>query len=142
MSNSSPNGSSRLPAAPSTCFELPGTPAAGLAARQALLAADAAWPDRVRDDVLLLATEIVTNAVRHGGAGPDQPVRVELGLHSALVRVAVFDQGPGFPRPTPGSGFPASGGWGLFLVERLADRWAVETTSEGTCVWFEVGYAA
>jgi signal transduction histidine kinase len=77
-------------------FELAGTPAAGLAARRALVARNGALPGAVRDDVLLLLTELVTNAVRHADAGPDRMVRVELRQRPGAVRVAVFDEGPGF----------------------------------------------
>ena len=95
----------------------------------------------MRDDVLLLVTELVTNAVRHGGAGPDRPVRVELGMDSGLVRVAVFDHGRGFGKPVARRPNPESdGGWGLFLVDRVADRWGFEATAAGVRVWFEIGY--
>jgi anti-sigma regulatory factor (Ser/Thr protein kinase) len=43
-----------------------------------------------------LLTELVTNAVRHADAGPDRMVRVELRQRPGAVRVAVFDEGPGF----------------------------------------------
>ena len=44
--------------------------AAGLAARRAVLAGDGVLPDSVREDVLLLVTELVNNAVRHARAAP------------------------------------------------------------------------
>src|SRR4051812_30060814 len=59
-------------------FELDGGPAAGAAARRAVVNGDGDLPSAVRDDVLLLVTELVTNAVRHGGADDDGSVRVEL----------------------------------------------------------------
>ena len=74
----------------------------------------------------------MTNAVRHGGA--TQPVelhaQLELrGPHRGL------DHGDGFT-PTPRTGaLDEPGGFGLFLVGRLADRWGVET-DDGTTVWF------
>jgi hypothetical protein len=56
------------------------------------------------------------------------------------VRVAVADEGPRFiPHPTA-SGRDESGGWGLFFVDQIADRWGVERTSSGNSVWFEIGY--
>jgi hypothetical protein len=63
-------------------FELAGTPAAGLAARRALVARN---------------------------------------------EVKAFSSGD-------------TGGWGLLLVDRIADRWAVTSTATGTCVWFEIRY--
>ena len=94
----------------------------------------------MRENVLLLVTELVTNAVRHAGAGPERPLQLEL-LHSpGWVAVAVADDGPGYTwRPTPKTG-SESGGWGLFLVDQLADRWGVERATSGTRVWFEIAY--
>jgi anti-sigma regulatory factor (Ser/Thr protein kinase) len=121
-------------------FELAGTPAAGLAARRALVARNGALPRAVRDDVLLLLTELVTNAVCHGDAGPDRLVRVEVRQRPGAVRVAVRDEGPGFVAEVKAFNSGDTGGWGLLLVDRIADRWAVTSTATGTCVWFEIGY--
>jgi anti-sigma regulatory factor (Ser/Thr protein kinase) len=121
-------------------LELAGTPEAGLAARRALLARNGALPRPVRDDVLLLMTELVTNAVRHADAGPDRLVRLELRQRRGAVRVAVCDEGPGFAPEATCSRPDETGGWGLVLVDRIADRWAVTRTATGTCVWFEIRY--
>jgi anti-sigma regulatory factor (Ser/Thr protein kinase) len=121
-------------------FELPGTPEAALAARRALVARNGALPRAVRDDVLLLMTELVTNAVRHAGAAPDRMVRLELRQRRGTVRVAVCDGGPGFVPGATCSRPDETGGWGLVLVDRIADRWAVTRTATGTCVWFEIRY--
>ncbi|MDA0139623.1 ATP-binding protein [Solirubrobacter deserti] len=84
------------------------------------------------ETVKLLISELVTNAVRHG----DGREPVEVHAHwNAEVRVEVSDRGRGFapdPRIRP---FDDPGGYGLFLVGALADRWGVET-DEGTTVWF------
>jgi anti-sigma regulatory factor (Ser/Thr protein kinase) len=80
----------------------------------------------------LLVSEVVTNAVRHGGH--TQPV--ELNAHwNSEVRIEVCDHGNGFtPHPRIGP-LDEPGGFGLYLVGRLADRWGVET-DDGTTVWF------
>ena len=84
------------------------------------------------DTLRLLVSEVVTNAVRHGGNG--HPVQLHASWN-AEVRVEVCDQGEGFT-PTPRIGdLNEPGGFGLFLVGRLADRWGVET-NDGTTVWF------
>ena len=119
-------------------FEVRGGPEAGVAARQAVLASNGALPASVRADVLLLVTELVTNAVRHASVGPEQPVRVGLRRLPRLVRVEVTDPGSGFARVHPRSNGDESGGWGLLLVDRIADRWGVWPTASGTCVWFEI----
>jgi anti-sigma regulatory factor (Ser/Thr protein kinase) len=94
----------------------------------------------VRDDLLLLLTELVTNAVRHGDAGPDRPLNVTLERRPRCVRVEVVDPGAGFV-PRPPRAPDGSGGWGLVLVERIAERWGVSPALPGTCVWFELRLA-
>jgi anti-sigma regulatory factor (Ser/Thr protein kinase) len=86
-------------------------------------------PDR-RADVLLLTTELVTNAFRHGSP----PITLTVDRQGSALRVEVEDAGDGRParKPEPG---PA-GGWGLLLVEESADRWGVVDGS--TNVWFEI----
>ena len=124
----------------SYALELEGTPGAALAARRALLARQSALPDTVRDDVLLLMTELVTNAVRHADAAPDRMVRLEVRQQRGAVRVSVCDEGPGFEPEATSSSPDGAGGWGLVLVDRIADRWAVTRTATGACVWFEIRY--
>jgi serine/threonine-protein kinase RsbW len=87
------------------------------------------------DTVKLLISELVTNAVRHGGDSGDL---VELHASwNSHVRVEVVDHGHGFiPAPRSGA-LDEPGGYGLFLVGSLADRWGVET-NRGTTVWFEL----
>jgi serine/threonine-protein kinase RsbW len=113
---------------------------AAAAARQAFREGNGLIPNVIREDVLLLVSELVTNAVRHARAGPDSPVHVQLLRGPRWVVVTVGDQGPGFTwRPAPPAG-NESGGWGLFLVDQIADRWGVECTTSGTRVWFEIAY--
>lgn len=103
-----------------------------------MLAGDGAPPAAVRDDVLLLVTELVTNAVRHADIGPDRSLRVELQRWPRRMRAAVIDPGSG---PTPiraRMGRDGSGGWGLFLVDRIADCWGASRGPAGTRVWFEI----
>jgi anti-sigma regulatory factor (Ser/Thr protein kinase) len=76
--------------------------------------------------------------VRHAAAGAERPVRVELRRRARTVRVAVFDEGTGFAAGAPHHKRDRPGGWGLFLVDRIADRWAITPTASGTCAWFEI----
>ena len=69
---------------------------AAAAARQALREGNGMLPAPIRDDVLLLVSELVTNAVRHAGAGPERPLHVQLLRGPRWVVVAVADEGPGF----------------------------------------------
>jgi two-component sensor histidine kinase len=119
-------------------FAVSGGLGAGYAARRAVLAGDGIVPASVRPDILLLVTELVTNAVRHAGAGPKRPVRVELMRRPRRVRVEVTDSGPGFERGPEEPSPNGSGGWGLVMVDRVADRWGIASESGTTCVWFEI----
>jgi two-component sensor histidine kinase len=98
------------------------------AARRALLADDGFFPSSVQDDVALLVTELVTNAVRHANGDPDRAMRVELRRWADFVRVEVFGEGARFTAEGPG----------LAVVDRIADRWATAPTTSGTCAWFEI----
>jgi anti-sigma regulatory factor (Ser/Thr protein kinase) len=89
----------------------------------------------VVSDAELLTSELVTNAVRHGGLGPADTIGLRIGLTSEHLRVGVLDTGPGFdkgvrPRDT-------DGGWGLVLVETVSDRWGVIKNRPNE-VWFEI----
>jgi anti-sigma regulatory factor (Ser/Thr protein kinase) len=94
--------------------------------------------ESARGAVRLLVSELVTNSVRHV-VGSSRPVELVVGIDRATIRVEVRDGGAGFQ---PGKPEPrgADGGFGLFLVERMASRWGVEVR-DGTCVWFELDIA-
>ena len=84
------------------------------------------------ETVRLLVSEVVTNAVRHGASRA--PLQVHASWNSE-IRIEVVDLGSGFT-PSPRAGeLEQPGGFGLFLVGRLADRWGVET-DHTTKVWF------
>jgi anti-sigma regulatory factor (Ser/Thr protein kinase) len=121
-------------------FQVNGGCEAGGLARRAFVAGDGALPGEVREDVLLLMTELVTNSVRHAGVEADQSLLVEVLQGPQRVRVAVVDPGSGFTRVQPRFRSDPSGGWGLFLVDRIADRWGVDSEASGTRVWFEIEF--
>jgi anti-sigma regulatory factor (Ser/Thr protein kinase) len=121
-------------------FQLAGGSEACKAARAAVAALDGQVPAAVRSDVLLLVTELVANAVRHAGVGPDQFLQVELRRWPQRLRVEVVDPGGHFARVRRRSRADDSGGWGLVLVERIAAQWGVDHGESGTCVWFEVEF--
>jgi anti-sigma regulatory factor (Ser/Thr protein kinase) len=107
-----------------------------------LVAGDGAITSELREDVLLLMTELITNAVRHGAAGPEETLDVDVRWRQDWVRVEVTDPTPeSRPRVTSSRNQHRSGGWGLFLVEQIAERWGVRHTESGTLVWFEVSSA-
>ena len=116
-----------------------GGPYAAAAARRALGGLGALVSHRRLDDIALLVSELVTNSVRHGGAGEDDRLELAALREGDRLRVEVTDWGPGFTRDArPRRPPDAVGGWGLVLVERLADRWGVEHDGDATVVWFEL----
>jgi anti-sigma regulatory factor (Ser/Thr protein kinase) len=114
----------------------PGPQAAG-EGRHALDRLEGAVDERELNELRLLVTELLTNSVRHGG--PEQEwIMLDVEIYANAVRCVVTDRGPGFqPTPTPQPHLDRPGGWGLCLVDHLADRWGVER-HQGTSVWFEV----
>jgi anti-sigma regulatory factor (Ser/Thr protein kinase) len=113
----------------------PGAEAAG-EGRHALDRLDGSIDDEQLDVLRLLVTELVTNSVRHAGATAWIALDVE--LYANAVRVAVSDRGDGFEPPAiPTPHVDRPGGWGLCLVDRLADRWGVKR-GDRTSVWFEM----
>lgn len=105
---------------------------------------------RVVDEVLVIISELCTNAVRHGGP----PITLTLQCSGHCLGGEVVDRGPGVvPAPrlpldddvadhVPFEAVPvealAESGRGLLLVDALADRWGVDPVDSGTgkAVWF------
>jgi anti-sigma regulatory factor (Ser/Thr protein kinase) len=113
-------------------------PAAPAAARAALTR----WlsghvPVEVLEDARLLASELITNSLRHSEISEDDLLRLAVQLREGALRVEVRDPG------TTGVVAPREpdrergGGFGLQLVDMIATRWGVNRTG-GTHVWFEV----
>jgi anti-sigma regulatory factor (Ser/Thr protein kinase) len=89
---------------------------------------------------LLVLTEVVTNAVRHGTPDGGQ-VTVAVTPKDDYLCVQVTDAGAGFV-PHPGAMVSHDeGGFGLFLVERLTRRWGMTRETGRTRVWFELDCA-
>ena len=131
-----PGSTSGAPAC-SIEVELEAGPEAAAYARGALLGLEPRVDPQVMDDVRLLVSELVTNSVRHSGAADGECVRLGVGLDDGNVHVDVADAGDGFEPQPRKPGQSKGGGWGLFLVERLADRWGVARDGR-THVWFEI----
>jgi anti-sigma regulatory factor (Ser/Thr protein kinase) len=90
---------------------------------------------RSLETLRLLVTELVANSVRHAAA---TTVHLRALAGSGGVWVEVADDGPGFdPREHDHTASQESG-WGLFLVDQLADRWGVRHDGRHTRVWFEL----
>jgi anti-sigma regulatory factor (Ser/Thr protein kinase) len=113
----------------------PGAVSLARAAVRARLERD--FPPQRLSDVLLMTSEVVTNAIRHGrAAGPDDRIRLRVVSAGTRTRIEVRDTGPGFTgRPHEQ---PEEGGMGLGLVDGLADAWGSDRQGTTTLVWFEV----
>ena len=103
-------------------------------ARHAVERLGPAIAEDVKPDVVLLVSELITNSVKYGGVG-DLRLQIEAPSPKRL-RVEVVDQGVGFEPVARSRPKTEPGGWGLHLVETLADRWGVHEGS--THVWFEI----
>jgi anti-sigma regulatory factor (Ser/Thr protein kinase) len=93
----------------------------------------------LRQTVVLLVSEVVSNAVRHSSGPDDAPIVLSAAVTEEAVRITVTDAGEGF---TPAERDPerVEGGYGLYLVEKAASRWGVDATPP-TSVWFELDRA-
>ena len=91
---------------------------------------------RVLEDVRLLVTELITNALRHGRLVAGDRVSVKAMLIDDLIRIEVRDPGHDGDVALRKPG-PRGGGYGLYLVEQLTNRWGVER-DDGTTVWCEL----
>ncbi|MEU3165982.1 ATP-binding protein [Streptosporangium sp. NPDC006930] len=109
----------------------------------------------LRDDAMLLTSELATNAVEHsarpvctGTSGArsadvtpvDRPREFVVTVAFTLRGVIVTVQDPGSTRiPHTGNPRPnATGGRGLLLVNELSTRWGFHRDPTGTVVWFEL----
>ena len=110
---------------------LPPLPASASRARRVVEERLAALgrPDLL-DDVSVVVTELVTNAVMHART----PIELSVEASGAGVRVEVTDGSRTVPRWTPAA-MSATSGRGLILVERTAREWGVEPHGSGKTVW-------
>ena len=126
------NGSSRL----HFRFSWPATSRAAGAARRTVDVLPLRTPrDRI-DELRLLVSEVVTNAVLHAGLSSDQGIDMLVRLSPDSTRVEVRDRGKGFeplmpPQPD------TVGGLGMVVVDRMSRRWGLTGTPHFG-VWFEV----
>lgn len=81
----------------------------------------------------LLTSELVTNALQHGGGD----IAVEVARSDKTLRVSVDDESTNQPRRTS-AGVDEIRGRGLMLVEALSSRWGILTRPNGKRVWFEL----
>lgn len=92
---------------------------------------------QVVETAVLLVTELVSNAIEHGGG----TAVIDAEIDERRVRVCVLDDDPRLPSARMAS-IDAERGRGLLLVEALSSRWRAEPRSRGKAVWFELDRAS
>jgi anti-sigma regulatory factor (Ser/Thr protein kinase) len=93
----------------------------------------------VFQSLILLVSEVVSNAVRHSPGPRESPIELVAASTGENIRITVTDAGSGFtPRPRDPSG--TSDGYGLYLLEKVATSWGVDSHGD-TKVWFELPLA-
>ena len=101
------------------------------------LCATAAVGPQAVETAVLLVTELVSNAVEHGGGS----AVVEADLDDTRLRVSVADTDPRLPTAALAA-IDAERGRGLLLVEALSSRWGATPQDGGKTVWFELDRAS
>lgn len=116
-------------------LELPPRPASAAEARQFVGSALGDADAGSREVGVLLASELVTNAVVHG----EGPLRISIGRHGDTVRVEVSDAALAVPKVQPPD-LARTHGRGMAIVESFASRWGAQPLPGGLgkVVWFEL----
>jgi anti-sigma regulatory factor (Ser/Thr protein kinase) len=119
---------------------LPPDPASAALVRRRLGDLLACEPRELVEDVILIACELVTNAVLHG----DGAVAVTIWPSTCPLRIEVTDNGPGAPRQRRDPHEEDETGRGLKIVDALSTTWGVTPKAHGPgkTVWFEMGAPA
>jgi anti-sigma regulatory factor (Ser/Thr protein kinase) len=117
-------------------LRFPPAPASVRRAREAVASAlDGRVSAEVERDVVLLVSEAVTTSLRHATPEARGDIGVLVSIRDDRIRVEVSDGGPGFdPQVRPSREGPS--GWGLYLVDYLADRWGIARDGSNA-LWFE-----
>ncbi len=98
-------------------------------------ARDLGAPPEQLQDIALLTSELVSNAVVHGGGGQ---VEVRFGAVDQLITIAVSDFGGGLPQVRD-TDLAVPGGLGLRLVAQIASGWGHHARrGGGKTVWFSI----
>ncbi|GAA2546238.1 MULTISPECIES: ATP-binding protein [Streptomyces] len=92
------------------------------------------------EDVLLVVSELVTNACLHA-EGPDH---LSITCDNKVIRIEVTDRGAGQPAPRTPHRAGRPGGHGMFIVQRLCLDWGVVRAPgvAGKTVWADLGAPA
>ena len=104
-------------------------------AREALSFVGAGIPEELLQVAQVLTSELVTNSVRHGPAGPNMSIDVFIAVDRNRMRVEVIDGSSAGARPrAPGE----DGGFGLALIADMSSRWGAGREGDRNLTWFEI----
>lgn len=96
----------------------------------------------IRDDALLVVSELATNAVMHSGSSLEQEFELTAERVDAAVRITITDSGSSGDKPVRRPHDPTTpGGMGLAVVEQVAARWGSRRNGL-LAVWAELSLAA
>jgi hypothetical protein len=110
-------------------LSLPLDPFAPRAARHHIAQLDRPSPD-LRDAVVLLSSELVTEAVERSEAGA---IELRAWMPADVVRVEVHG-----PPAASGEATVQPAAYGSLLLDQIADRWSIEPSDGAVCAWFEI----
>lgn len=119
---------------------LPSRPESAATARrltQCVVLRQWSLPAQTGEYAVLLVSELVGNAVRHTGA---RVFGLRMVRRRGWIRIEVRDPSRGLPCLMPVAEMDTSGR-GIFLVDKLADRWGVDLLPRGKTTWFEMRIA-
>ena len=92
----------------------------------------------VRQDAVLVMSELVSNAVKHGAPLPDGDVRVGWAIAHDCLHIEITDGGA-VTRPNPAVATVfALGGRGLDIVRMISREWGVTQDGDSVTVWADV----
>jgi anti-sigma regulatory factor (Ser/Thr protein kinase) len=90
-------------------------------------------PGSLCDDLELIVSELVTNAVRAGSSS----IGVAVAVENDHVVLRVSDEAGGWPEPRDADIYD-TGGRGLPLVSAISTSWGVRMSGAGKVVWAEL----
>lgn len=119
-------------------FRFSGLPQAVGAARRALREWEGHFEPDLFYDLSLCVSELVTKSVQHTEPARGDEIELAVSRHDELVRAEVMEHRRDVVVTQPAA--MDGGDWGMFIVDRVADRWGVDR-SMGTLLWCEIDLA-
>ena len=106
----------------------------GAPAKARRLVASLPLTEGLRDVLVIVVSELVTNSVRHAGMAEGDSIELHLAGDDRGVSVSVRDRGPGFSKSLATTAHRGPGGLGLSIVAALSEDWAVACGPHGCTV--------